>query len=235
MPPVGGLNDERGRHRRPRCCQLARHPSDVGHLRAVLHPYRYLAYEDHSDSPAAFFTQPPCVSSAFALHGRFNSPLASRLIPNVAPFRSFRFDQECFGFAFCGDQLGFFAVCSVDRFFVFLQFWDTEASIASGVIGRVRFRGGLGGAGEGLGPGLDGRDDEARCGGGLRRRFFAELPEGRGAVLLDIRGGATDFKRQDVVAGEAEDRLGREGSGELAGLGDERRGGPRRPCCRRPG
>ena len=58
--------------------------------------------------------------------------------------------------------------------------------------------------------GFDGGDDEAglSCG---------DLPEGGGAGLLDLGVWGEIFEREDVVRGEAEDGLGGDGAGEIAG------------------
>jgi hypothetical protein len=64
--------------------------------------------------------------------------------------------------------------------------------------------------------GFDGGDDEARNG-----MVRGDLPEGGGAGLLDFGVRGEVFEGENVVRGEAEDGLGEEGSGELAG-GEDR-------------
>ena len=58
-----------------------------------------------------------------------------------------------------------------------------------------------------------GRDDEA----GLAGR---DLPEGRGAGLLDLGVGRKIFEGKDVVGRETEDGFGGDSSGEVAGAED---------------
>ena len=58
--------------------------------------------------------------------------------------------------------------------------------------------------------GFDGRDDEAGGASG-------DLPERGGAGLLNLGVRGEIFKGQDVVRGQAQDGLGGEGAGEVAG------------------
>ena len=58
--------------------------------------------------------------------------------------------------------------------------------------------------------GFDGRDDEARGPGG-------DLPERGGARLLNFRVGREVFEGQHIVRGKAQDGVGVERAGELAG------------------
>ena len=58
--------------------------------------------------------------------------------------------------------------------------------------------------------GFDGRDDQARGPGG-------DLPEGGGAGFLDFGVGREVFEGEDVVGGKAQDGVGVERAGEVAG------------------
>ena len=67
---------------------------------------------------------------------------------------------------------------------------------------------------------FDGRDDEARRGGGLRCGLLAQLPERSGAVLLDLGVGREVLEGKYVVPRKAQHRLGRKRPGQFAGSGD---------------
>ena len=100
---------------------------------------------------------------------------------------------------------------------------DVGARVAdAGEVGEERFdvdlfaatenlrEAGVEGRGKELhGGGFDGSDNDGGFAGG-------DLPEGLGALLLNVGVGGEIFERQDVVGREAQDTVGWDGSGEVA-------------------